>query len=177
VCDEHTPPYEPHFIHVCDVHVSPVSYMCVMCIHPLVSPILYMCVMCIHLLVSPVSYMCVMCTHPLMSPISYMCAMCMMGSTFCGCMLLLSVSWVWKHSHRALIGAQIVTTPRPNAYYLFNHSTPPSEWKGEHSIIDHYARFPLAWFSGHSEVVPPPILNLLVRKVKTRQIRFFLRYI
>jgi hypothetical protein len=112
-------PRAPFYIHVCDVCITllwaPISYMCMMCIHPLVS---YMCVMCIHPLVSPVSYMCVMCIHLLVSPISDMCAMCMMGSTFGGCMLLLSIFWVRKHSHTTLIGAQIVTTPCPSAYYL-----------------------------------------------------------
>ncbi len=126
----------PHFIRVMCIHplmspisymcvmcihprMSPISYMCLMCIHPLVSPVSYMCVMCIHPLVSPVSYMCVMCIHPLVSPILYMCVMCMMGSTLCGCMLLLSIFRVWKHSHTTtLIGALIVTTPLSSAYYL-----------------------------------------------------------
>jgi hypothetical protein len=130
-------PRAPFYIHVCDVCITllwaPISYMCVMCIHPLVSPVLYMCMMCIHPLVIPVSYMCMMCIHPIVGPVSYMCvmcihllvspisdmcAMCMMGSTFGGCMLLLSIFWVRKHSHTTLIGAQIVTTPCPSAYYL-----------------------------------------------------------
>jgi hypothetical protein len=176
-----------------------------MCVYPLVSPILYMCVMCIppscfiHVcVVHPPScdprfihvhdvhtpyceprFIHVCDVHPPSCEPRFI-HVCDVHDGF----YILRMYVIVEH----LLSSEAFTynfNRRTNCHYalskclLFinNHSTPLSEWKGEHSIIDHYARFPLAWFSGHSKVVPPPTLNLLVRKAKTRQIRFFLRYI
>ncbi len=149
-----------HFIHV------------LMCVYPLVSPILYMCVMCIppscfiHVcVVHPPScdprfihvhdvhtpyceprFIHVCDVHPPSCEPRFI-HVCDVHDGF----YILRMYVIVEH----LLSSEAFTynfNRRTNCHYalskclLFinNHSTPLSEWKGEHSIIDHYARFPLA---------------------------------